>query len=72
MIMNVNKNLGEKIIKDMLPIKVCMLYELSETFSFLVCVIYISASRQILTFMEGVHWIIYGSIWSDVYNEHPV
>ena len=27
---NVNKNLGKKIIKNMLPTKVCMFYELSE------------------------------------------
>ena len=28
---NVNKNLGKKMIKNMLPIKVCMFYEILET-----------------------------------------
>ena len=36
---NVNKNLGKKIIKNILPTKVCMFYELSETILLLVCVI---------------------------------
>ena len=29
--MNANKNVGEKLIENILPTKVCMLYELSET-----------------------------------------
>ena len=29
--MNVNKNVGKKMIENMLPTKVCMFYELSET-----------------------------------------
>ena len=29
--MNLNKSLGKKIIENMLPMKVCMFYEISET-----------------------------------------